>query len=201
MFDETVKGAHVLALADARASQHLRQEGDPQDRRHQGPEGARPGDADRGHDVPGLWRADRPHAVRQRLHLAADRRGRRRRERRQRLPGEQALRGGAGAVDDRARGQQQPDLDQRQAVVEPDAPSRRAGCRRRPTRSRKDAAGARRSSSSTSRRPSSRSMGVKIVTDVDKSGFIKVAEPFATRSPRSSARTPTKIRQLIRAVK
>ena len=38
-------------------------------------------------------------------------------------------------VDDRARGQQQPDLDQRQAVVEPDAPSRRAGCRRRPTRS------------------------------------------------------------------
>ena len=36
----------------------------------------------------------------------ADRRGRRRRERHQRLSRQQALRGGAGAVDDRARGQQ-----------------------------------------------------------------------------------------------
>ncbi len=46
-------------------------------------------------------------------------------------------------------------LDQRQAVVEPDAPSRRAGCRRRPTRSPRSNR-ARRSTSSTSRRPSSR---------------------------------------------
>ena len=35
---------------------------------------------DRRRDLPGLWRADRAHAVRQRLHLAADRRRRRRRE-------------------------------------------------------------------------------------------------------------------------
>ena len=54
--------------ADPRPAQPLRQEGDPQRRRHQGREGARAGDADRGHHVPGLWRADRAHAVRLRLH-------------------------------------------------------------------------------------------------------------------------------------
>src|SRR6202171_2373291 len=72
------------------------------------------GDADREHHVPGLWRPDRAHAVRQRLYIAADRRGRCRRKRRQRLSRQQALRSGAGAFDDRARGQQQPGLGQRQ---------------------------------------------------------------------------------------
>src|SRR2546426_368561 len=63
------------------------------------------GDADRGHHVPGLWRADRAHAVRQRLHVAADRCGGRRRKWRQRLSRQQALRSGTGAFDDRTRGQ------------------------------------------------------------------------------------------------
>ena len=109
--------------------------------------------ADRGHHVPGLWRADRAYAVRQRLHLAADRRGRRRRKRRQRLSRQQALRSGAGAVDDRARGQQQPGLDQRQAVEEPDAEQKGMGADRG-RRGQHARSRPRRSSSSTSRRPS-----------------------------------------------
>ena len=83
-------------------AQHLQQEGNPQRRRHEGHQDPRAGDRDRGRDVPGLWRPDRAHAVRQRLHLAADRRGGRRREQHQRLSRQQALRGGAGAVDHRA---------------------------------------------------------------------------------------------------
>src|SRR6476619_5759779 len=50
----------------------------------------RAGDQDRGHAVPGLRRADGAHAVRRRLHLAADGRRELRRERRQRLPRQQA---------------------------------------------------------------------------------------------------------------
>ena len=73
-------------------AQHVQQEGSEIDRRRQGPEGARPGDQDRGHAVPGVWRADRAHALRRGLHVAADRRGERRRKRRQRLPRQQALR-------------------------------------------------------------------------------------------------------------
>ena len=65
---------------------HVRQEGDPEGRRHQGREGARAGDGDRGHAVPGLRRAGRAHAVRRGLHLAADRRRRHGRERHQQLP-------------------------------------------------------------------------------------------------------------------
>ena len=80
---------------DARSAQHVFEARDQEDRRYQGAQGARAGDADRGHHVPGLWRADRAYAVRQRLHLAADRRGRRRGKRRQRLSRQQALRSSA----------------------------------------------------------------------------------------------------------
>src|SRR5205085_12173652 len=37
-------------------------------------QGAGPGDCDRRHDVPGLWRTNRPHAVWRCLHVIADRR-------------------------------------------------------------------------------------------------------------------------------
>ena len=76
---------------DAGPAQHVFQARDQKDRGHEGPQGARAGDAHRGHHVPGLWRADRAHAVRQRLYVAADRRGRRRGKRRQRLSRQQAL--------------------------------------------------------------------------------------------------------------
>ena len=125
---------------DARSSQHVFQARDQEDRRHEGPQGARAGDADRGHHVPGLWRADRAYAVRQRLHLAADRRGRRRGKRRQRLSRQQALRSSAGAFDDRARGQQQPGVGQRQALEQPDAGAAGLGAGRR-RRGQQDPAG------------------------------------------------------------
>ncbi len=70
MIDETTQGLHVIATGLAGRAPHVLQEGDPQCRRHQGPEGPRAGDRDRGHHVPGLQRPDRAHAVRQRLHLA-----------------------------------------------------------------------------------------------------------------------------------
>ena len=54
-------------------AQHVQQAGSALDRRHQGQEGARAGDQDRGHAVPGLRRADGAHAVWRRLYLAADR--------------------------------------------------------------------------------------------------------------------------------
>ena len=84
----------------ARSSQHVFQARDQEPRRAEGTQGAGAGDADRRHHVSGLWRADRAHAVRQRLHLAADRRGRRRGKRRQRLPRQQALRSSSCAFDD-----------------------------------------------------------------------------------------------------
>ena len=76
MFDATVKDAHVLALAtlglrDMYGKHEVRSR-----RRSQGLQGAGAGHTDGGHAVPRLWRADRAHAVRQRLHLVADRRGR-----------------------------------------------------------------------------------------------------------------------------
>ena len=137
------------------AAQPLRQEGDPQRRGPEGPQGARAGDRDRGHHVPGLRRADRAHALRQRLHVAADRRGRLRRELGQRLPHQQALRGRAGALDLRARGEQRDPLGQRQAVAEPQRRPEEMGARRRP---RREHPGARRrpSSSRTRRSPRSR---------------------------------------------
>jgi hypothetical protein len=80
MIDETTQGLHVIATGTqgVRTCTARRRSASPG---HQGPEGPRAGDRDRGHHVPGLWRPDRAHAVRQRLHLAADRRGGRRRER------------------------------------------------------------------------------------------------------------------------
>ena len=88
-------------------------------RRPQGRQDARAGDGDRRHDVPGLRRAGRAHAVRRGLHVAADRRRRHGRERHQQLPHQQALRGRAGAVADRARGQQRRAVRQRQGVEQP----------------------------------------------------------------------------------
>mgnify|MGYP003694035341 CR=1 FL=1 len=95
MVKDQVQGAQVLGPAHDGHAQHVQQEGSEVDRRRQGPEGARAGDQDRGHAVPGVWRADRAHALRRGLHVAADGCGERRRERRQRLPRQQALRSGA----------------------------------------------------------------------------------------------------------
>ena len=73
MFDASVKDGHVLALAtlglrDLYGKRPVASVGDLRGFKIRGP-----GNPDRGRAVPGLWRADRPHAVRQRLHLAADR--------------------------------------------------------------------------------------------------------------------------------
>ena len=91
MIDETTQGLHVIATGSQGVRQHLQQEGNPQRRRHEGIQDPRSGHRDRGRDFPGLWRADRAHAVRQRLHLAANRRDGCRREQRQRLSRQQAL--------------------------------------------------------------------------------------------------------------
>src|SRR6185437_5098532 len=63
---------------DAGSSQHVFQARDQERRRHEGAEGAGAGDAHRGHHVSGIRRPDRAYAVWQCLYLAADRRGRRR---------------------------------------------------------------------------------------------------------------------------
>jgi hypothetical protein len=140
----------------------------------------------------------RPHAVRQRLHLAADRHGRRRRERRQRLPGQQALRGGAGHVDDRARGQQQPAVDQRQAVVEPDGRAEGLGAGR--CRRGGQVQPAKALDLETQSAAKLKGIGVKIV-EVDKSGFIKIAEPNLEKMAKDLGPHAAKIQQLISAVK
>ena len=62
---------------------------------------------DRRRALPRLRHANRAYAVRRSLYVLADRRRRHRREWRQRLFGEQALRSGADAQHDRARSQQQ----------------------------------------------------------------------------------------------
>ena len=46
-----------------------------------------------------------------------------------------------------------------------------------------------------------KSMGVKVVTDVDKSGFIKVAQPYLEKMARDLGPHAAKIQQLISAVK
>src|SRR6185312_7498828 len=118
----------------AGAAQPLRQEGNPQRRRPEGPQGARTGHGDRGRHVPRLRRADRAHALWQRLYVAADGRGRLRRELGERLPHQQALRGGAGPLDLRARGEQRDPLGERQAVAKPQRRAEEMGARRRPRR-------------------------------------------------------------------
>ena len=84
---------------------------------------------------PRLRRANRAHAVRRGLHLAADRRRADRGERRQRLYGQQALRSGADPLDDRARSQQQLHLGFRQGLEQLHAPSKRHGSKRPPPKS------------------------------------------------------------------
>ena len=161
MVKDSGAGRAGAGAADHGHAQHVQQEGSEVGRRRQGQEGARPGDQDRGHALPGLRRADRAHAVRRGLHLAADRRGQRRRERRQRLPRQQALRSGAGAVDDRARGQQQLHLGQRQDLEQPDARAAELGAGRRrrggQERAGAGAASSRRTRPTSSRRSASRS--------------------------------------------
>jgi TRAP-type C4-dicarboxylate transport system substrate-binding protein len=46
-----------------------------------------------------------------------------------------------------------------------------------------------------------KSMGVKVVTDVDKSGFIKLAEPYLDKLSKELGPHAGKIQQLISAVK
>ena len=91
MIEETVQGGHVLAmitlgLRNMYSKKEIRKLEDMK-----GLKVPRAGHRDRGRDVSGLRGADRAHAVRQRLHIAADRRGRCRGKRRQRLSGQQAL--------------------------------------------------------------------------------------------------------------
>ena len=129
------EGRALPDAADARPAQSVWQEGDPRHRRRQEREDPGAGDADRGHDVPRLRRADRAHAVRLGLHQPADRRGGHGRERHQRLRQQQALRGRADHVADRARGEQQPAVGQRQGLEQRCRRSSRAGSPRRPTRS------------------------------------------------------------------
>ena len=91
MIADTVQGAHVIALSTLGLRNMYSKREIQKHRRHEGPQGAGAGDAHRGHHVSGLWRTDRAHAVRQRLYVAADRRGGCRRKRRQRLSRQQAL--------------------------------------------------------------------------------------------------------------
>ncbi len=147
--DRRVGAGRACAGADhAGLPPHLRQDRDRQGRRPQGQEDPRAGDQDRGYALPGLWRADRAHALRRGLHQPADGRGELRRERRQRLPVEQALRGGAGAQHDRARGQQQHASGSATRPGRASVPTRRNGSRRPPPRS---ASSSRRTPSSSKR--------------------------------------------------
>ena len=148
LVEDTVDGAHVLTLMTLGFRNIYSQGGGHQRRGPRRQEDPRPGDQDRGHALPGLRRPAGAHAVRRGLHLAPDRRGRHGRERRQRLPLEQALRGGAGDVVHPARGQQQPALGQRQDLAEPVRRAEGAGSSRRPPRS---ASRSRRTRSSSSR--------------------------------------------------
>ena len=83
----------------------------------------------------GLRRAGRPHAVRRRLHVVADRGRRRRRERHQRLPLEQALRGGADHVAVASTRPTTTCIWVSDKAWNSFRTSRRNGCRPRPTRS------------------------------------------------------------------
>ena len=74
MIDQTTQGIHVIGPRHAGPAQHVQQEGNPQGRGHQGSQDPRAGNRHRGRDLRGLRCADRPYAVRQRLHVAADRR-------------------------------------------------------------------------------------------------------------------------------
>ena len=129
LYAAKIKGAHMMALGSQGLRHMYGKKADPEGRRHQGRQGARAGDRDRGHAVPGLRSAGRAHAVRRGVHLAADGRRRHGRERHQQLPRQQALRAGAGALAHRARSQQRRAVCQRQGLAEPDRRNRRAGCR------------------------------------------------------------------------
>ncbi len=102
MIDDTAQGIHAIGSA-SQGFRHMygkKEVHNVDDLK--GYEGPRAGDRDRRYDVCRLWCADRAHAVRQCLYVAADRCDGCRRERSQRLSRQQALRSRAGAVDDRA---------------------------------------------------------------------------------------------------
>ena len=78
-------------------------------------------------------------------------------------------------------------------------PSRRAGCRPPPTRVNKNQpakAVALEHESATKLK----SIGVKIVGDVDKSGFQKIADPYLDKMSADLGPHATKIKDLIRAI-
>ena len=88
MFDETVTGAPGPGPGDPRPARPVRQEGDTRDRRPARLKDTGAGDGDGRCDLPGLWRANCAHAVRQRLHQPANWRRGHGRERHQRLHGQ-----------------------------------------------------------------------------------------------------------------
>jgi TRAP-type C4-dicarboxylate transport system substrate-binding protein len=102
MIDQTTQGIHAIGLC-TQGFRHMYGKKDV--RKLDDIKGVKIRDRDGRHHVPGLRRADRPHALRQRLHLAADRRRRVRRERLQRLPHQQALRSRPGDFGDGTRSQ------------------------------------------------------------------------------------------------
>ena len=200
MIADSVKGAHVLGLMTMGLRNMYTQEPDPLGRRRQGQEDPRAGDDDRGRAFPGLRRADRAYAVRRGLHLAADRRRADRRERRQRLHGQQALRSGADPLDDRARSQQQLHLGLRQGLEQPHAPSKRAGSKRPPPKSPRRSRPWR---SSSRKIPATKlkKMGVTINEKVDKSGFMKDAKPIQDEIAKKLGPHAVKLLELVREVK
>ena len=87
-----------------------------------------------------------------------------------------------------ARGEQQPAVDQRQAVVEPDRRAEGLGRRPRPTRSARSSP-ARRSTSRRSRRSSSRAWASRSWTTSTSRASSRWRSPTSRRWPRISART------------
>ena len=104
-----------------------------------------------------------------------------------------------GALDDGARGEQQLHLGQRQIVEQPFFRAEELGAGAPPTRSigtSRPKAVALEHESATKLK----SIGVKIVSDVDKSGFQKIADPYLDKMSADLGPHATKIKDLIRAI-
>ena len=76
--------------------------------------------------------------------------------------------------------------------------SRRAGCRRRPTRSARTQP-AKAIALEHKSQAKLEKIGVKFVTDVDKSGFIKIAEPIQDKIAKQLGPHAVNILELVRA--
>jgi len=74
MIDQTAQGIHAIGLGTQACANMYSKKEIHKIEDIKGPQDPRAGHRHRGRDLRGLWRADRAHAVRQRLHLAADRR-------------------------------------------------------------------------------------------------------------------------------